>query len=195
MVRRRKIRNQPSPRFFQYRVLLAESEANKVGRAAGTEKCRYRNGTNARLARQAHAKIPVGLVGKIGDRSGDEISAFAPQHAETRRLQCASDDVALFLQLARVAKCVLHFRCQTMGHAQLQRGRGGEGVELMRLGDHLDQSGGTRDPADLPSRQRKHLAGRANAHATLAHAGKRDQRHMGAAVEHEMLIDLIAYGV
>ena len=60
----------------------------------------------------------------------------------------------------------IHLMRQAMGHAQLQRRRGGEGEELMRLGDHRDQLARSHHPADLPAGQRKDLSRRTDPHGT-----------------------------
>ena len=48
------------------------------------------------------------------------------------------------------------------------------------------------DEADLPAGEGEDLAGRADLHRALAHAGQRDQRLVAAAVEDDVLPDLVA---
>ena len=48
------------------------------------------------------------------------------------------------------------------------------------------------DEADLPAGEGEDLARRADLHRALAHAGQRDQRQVAAAVEHDVLPDLVA---
>jgi hypothetical protein len=62
----------------------------------------------------------------------------------------------------------------------------------MRLGNRLQQVGCCGDVADLPAGEREGLAGGADAHGALAHALDRHQRQMPAAVEQEVLVDLVA---
>src|SRR5258706_12693827 len=81
---------------------------------------------------------------------------------------------------------------ETVGDAKLQRWRRREGDELMRLADDVDKCLRSRHPADLPSRERKHLSSRTDAHAALAHSGQAYERGARLAVEHQMFIDLVA---
>ena len=62
----------------------------------------------------------------------------------------------------------------------------------MHLCRHPQQRRRGADKADLPSRQRKNLAGAADLDGAVAHARDRDQRDMLAAVEDHVLPDLIA---
>ena len=148
-----------------------------------------------RFARHALAEIEILLIREIADRCGDEISAFAAEDIETRGLERARNLIALRLQCARILHGIIQLRAQAVRNAQLQRWRGREGVELMRLGDDLHQLRRSAYPADFPPGQRKHLPRRANPHAAFPHSGKRNQRNMAAAVEHKMLIHLIANGI
>ena len=62
----------------------------------------------------------------------------------------------------------------------------------MHLRGHAQQRRRGADKADLPSRQRKNLAGAADLDGAVAHARDRDQRDMLAAVEDHVLPDLVA---
>ena len=93
--------------------------------------------------------------------------------------------------LAHVEEIIVRL-AEAVGDRRLQVGRGGEGEKLVHLGGDPQQRRRGADEADLPARQRKDLAGRADLDGALAHAGNGDQRNMLAAVEDHMLPDLVA---
>ncbi len=62
----------------------------------------------------------------------------------------------------------------------------------MRLGQHAHQPRRRHHQPDLPAGQREDLAGRRDLDGALAHAGPRQHRDMAAAVEDDMLPDLVA---
>ena len=130
------------------------------------------------------AKIAVEEVGA---------GAFGDREADAR--ESRGQPVALGFQLAGEPGEVGVVLVQPKGHRALQIGRRGEGEELVRLGDRGQQRRRGRQVADLPAGQRKRLARRADAHATLAHAGQRHQRNVGHAVKDDVLVDLVAHHV
>src|SRR6185312_7558600 len=161
-----------SERLVDNVVFLAEGEAHHRIGLAVLEEYRERDQRDLGFLYETLAKLCVGLIGQAADAGGEEIGAFAGQDVKAETLQAGGELVALALQLLRQVQGEVDAVLQTPGDAKLERGGRGEGDELVRLAYDLDQRARARDPADLPAGEREHLAGRADAHAALAHAGE-----------------------
>lgn len=84
---------------------------------------------------------------------------------------------------------------QPPGHRRLQGRCGGEGQELVGLGDGGQQGWGGHHPAHLPAGQGEDLARRAHLGAAPAHTRQAHQRDMGAVIIGQVFIDLVADGI
>ena len=117
---------------------------------------------------------------------------LARQHREALAPQRLGQPVARGGEIDAASREPVVAVLQPPGDRRLQVGRGGEGEELVGLGDHRGQRRRGADEADLPAGQGEHLAGRADLHAALAHAREGDQRPVARPVEHHVLPDLVA---
>ena len=123
---------------------------------------------------------------------GEEISALRFQHGKADALQPLGQAIPAPRQLLAHVVEILGRLVEAVGDGGLQVGRRGEGEKLVHLGGDPQQRRRGADEADLPSRQRKNLAGAADLDGAVAHARNRDQRDMLAAIEGHVLPDLVA---
>ena len=156
-------------------------------------KRRDRNRSDTGLAGDAPAqrKIVTGIRQLVGG-CHRKIGGGDIANDKSRLSQSINQQIAAARHIAAQAVEITVWQVQSECHCGLQRGRRREGDELMRLGDRLQQFSVGGKIADLPSRHRKGLSGRADPHHTVAHFRKRQQRFVATTVIDQMLIDLVA---
>ena len=165
-------------------VLLGEAEPHHRGHRILLVEGRYRDRGDLVVVDDALAERLVGFVEperrKI-DR--EEIRPLRFQHGKADALQPLGQPVPAPRQILAHVVEIFSRLVEAIGHGGLQIGRRGEGQKLVHLRGHAQQRRRGADEADLPSRQRKDLAGAADLDGAVAHARDRDQRDMLAAVE------------
>lgn len=122
----------------------------------------------------------------------DEIGRRRGYGHQTEALQPVAEKVARCLVLGARHRDPVVLAGQPLRHRPLQVGRGGEGEELVRLGEDAGKRRGGAHPPYLPPGEPEDLARRADLHRPLAHARILHQRPVLRAIIDQGLPHLVA---
>ncbi len=182
--------------LVDHRVALAEREADQrpPGLLVVVED-EGRDGDDARALRQLQAERAAVVEAERADVGGDEVGAGGFEHGEARRRAARRTGGRAWPGGRPVKRCEVRVgQAERERDGGLERRAADEGEELLGGldgGDELPRAG---RPADLPAREGEGLAGGGDRDRALRHPGQRGERDVLAAVEDEVLVDLVGDG-
>ena len=139
--------------------------------------------------------LQAGIVDAERARIGaHEIGRLAAVDGESRVTQRRRQDVALALQRCGRLCHPVHLGVQGVRDRRLERPAADVGHELLRCARRRHQGRRARHPTDLPAGAVERLRRAGDTQGSLAHTGQRRDRPVRAAVEQQVLVDLVGDG-
>src|SRR5918994_149581 len=186
---------QPRRCLVDHRVALAEREAHeRAPRVLVVVEHDGGDGHDPRGAREPRAEVAAVGEPERADVRGDEVGAGGVENGQPRCAQACAQAVALGLERGGHSAEVLVRQAQRERDRGLERRAAREGEELLGGLHGGDELARARGPPDLPARDGERLAGRGDGQRAPAHPVEGAQRHVGAAVEDQVLVDLVGDG-